>query len=93
MTHTRTPFSAVAVLICAPFQVMSAALIFKRSKLTGSVSGGLPETQECIEFCHKNGIKPTIELVKADQIDDVFKTLKKGSDSVVRYVLDIDNSL
>ena len=58
----------------------------------GSLIGGIAATQECIEFCDKHDIKPAIEIVKGDQIIEVFEKLTKKNDSITRYVLDIDAS-
>ena len=49
-------------------------------------------TQECIDFCAKNNIVVSHELVKADQLDDIYKCLTAKNDSVKRYVLDCQNS-
>ena len=67
--------------------------MIKRQSLSGSLIGGVKETQEVIDFCAKNNIKPAIELVKGDKISDVYKTLMGKNDSITRYVLDIEMSM
>ena len=65
----------------------------KGAILTGSMIGGLANTQEVIDFCAAKDIKPTIELIHWNKLDEVYKTLGAGNDRVVRYVIDMDQSL
>ena len=65
----------------------------KNINLTGSLIGTLADTQEVINFCAEKNIKPNVELITADQLEDVYKTLNSGNDRVVRYVIDMDKSL
>ena len=74
-------------------QLGSMDLIFKQVALTGSLIGNMKDTQEVIDFCAEQNIKPKIELVTGDKLDDVFKILESGNDMVIRYVLDMDKSL
>ena len=53
----------------------------------------MADTQEVIDFCAEKNIKPEIEVITSDKLDHVFKVLEKGNDRVVRYVLDIDESI
>ena len=50
-----------------------ANLIFKRRSLTGSLIGGIAETQEMLDFCGKHGITSDIELIAANQIDEAYE--------------------
>lgn len=79
-------------LVGAPHQVPQLPLIMRRVSIAGSVIGGMTETQECIDFCAKNNIVVSHEIVKAVQLDNVFKNLAAKNDSVKRYVLDCQNS-
>ena len=67
-------------------------LIMKRLIIAGGGIGGIPETQECMDFCAKNKIFSKIKMVKASELDDVFATLVNKNDQVIRYVLDIEGS-
>jgi uncharacterized zinc-type alcohol dehydrogenase-like protein len=62
-------------------------LIFKRRSLAGSMIGGIPETQEMLDFCAEHGIVADIELIGADQIDDAYERMLK-SDVKYRFVID-----
>jgi len=80
-------------LVLGDHSLTQLPLLFKRLSVSGSLIGGMPETQECMDFCAKHKIIPKIELVKADQLDAVYESLAKKNDQIVRYVLDIDASL
>ena len=67
-------------------------LMLRKLRITGSIIGGISETQECIDFCHKHGIIPNIKVVTSDALLDIYKRLKDKNDSAVRYVLDIEAS-
>lgn len=61
--------------------------------MAGSLIGGIPETQECIDFCAKMNITPEIELITADRLDEIHQRLQEKNDSIKRYVLDMKKSL
>ncbi|USX25945.1 NAD(P)-dependent alcohol dehydrogenase [Oxalobacteraceae bacterium OTU3CINTB1] len=62
-------------------------LIMKRRSIAGSMIGGIPETQEMLDFCAEHGIVADIELVRADQINDAYERMLKG-DVRYRFVID-----
>lgn len=62
-------------------------LIFKRRSLSGSMIGGIPETQEMLDFCAEHGIVSDIEVIRADQINSSFERMLKG-DVKYRFVID-----
>ncbi|WP_172150212.1 MULTISPECIES: NAD(P)-dependent alcohol dehydrogenase [Pseudomonas] len=64
-------------------------LIMKRRTLAGSMIGGIPETQEMLDFCAEHGIVADIELVRADQINESYERMLKGD---VKYRFVIDNA-
>jgi alcohol dehydrogenase (NADP+)/uncharacterized zinc-type alcohol dehydrogenase-like protein len=54
---------------------------------TASIIGGIPETQEVIDYCAKNKIYPSIEVIKAEEINNAWvKVLNKKAR--YRYVID-----
>ncbi|WP_449556704.1 NAD(P)-dependent alcohol dehydrogenase [Huaxiibacter chinensis] len=63
------------------------SLIAKRRTLAGSMIGGLPETQEMLDFCAEKGIVADIELIHAGQINDAYERMLKG-DVHYRFVMD-----
>ena len=64
-------------------------LIFKRRSIAGSMVGGIPETQEMLDFCAEHGIVADIELIRADQINEACERMLKGD---VKYRFVIDNA-
>lgn len=64
-------------------------LIFKRRALAGSMIGGIPETQEMLDFCAAHGIVSDIELIRADEINQAYERLLRGD---VKYRFVIDNA-
>ena len=62
-------------------------LIFKRRSITGSMIGGIPETQEMLDFCAEHNIVSDIELIRADQINEAYERMLKG-DVKYRFVID-----
>ena len=64
-----------------------AMLIFGRRSIAGSLIGGLPETQEMLDFCAERGIVADIEMIRAGQIDEAYERMLK-SDVKYRFVID-----
>jgi len=63
------------------------SLITKRRSLAGSMIGGIPETQEMLDFCAEHGIVADIEMIRADQINDAYERMLEG-DVRYRFVID-----
>ncbi|MGE4449818.1 NAD(P)-dependent alcohol dehydrogenase [Castellaniella sp.] len=62
-------------------------LIMKRRRLAGSMIGGIPETQEMLDFCAEQGIVADIEMIRADEINGAYERMLKG-DVKYRFVID-----
>jgi len=65
------------------------SLIMKRRSLAGSMIGGIPETQEMLDFCAEHGLVADIEMIRADQINEAYERMLKGD---VKYRFVIDNA-
>ena len=63
-------------------------LIFGNRAIAGSIIGGLPETQEMLDFCAANAIVPEIEIIPAEKINEAWDTLERG-DIPHRFVIDM----
>lgn len=70
-----------------PNQVSAFALIFGRKHLTGSLIGGIKETQEMLDFCAKKKVLSDIELVPASKINEAYERTIK-SQVKYRFVID-----
>jgi len=71
-----------------PQAVSAFSLLFPRKQLAGSLIGGLPETQEMLDFCGKHNITCDIELIKMQQINEAYERMLK-SDVKYRFVIDM----
>jgi len=79
-------------LVMSPHPVQQLPLMFGKLSIAGSLIGGLPETQECIDFCMKHNIIPKIKIVTSKDLGEVYKELASKNDSIIRNVLDIEAS-
>ena len=62
-------------------------LVFGRRSIAGSLIGGLPETQEMLDFCAEHGITATIEMIDIAEIDTAYDRMQR-SDVKYRFVID-----
>jgi len=62
--------------------------IFKRRSLAGSLIGGLPETQEMLDFCAQHNITSDIELIPMQKINEAWDRVVT-SDVKYRFVIDL----
>ncbi|ASK33162.1 NAD(P)-dependent alcohol dehydrogenase [Alloalcanivorax mobilis] len=68
--------------------VQAGALVGKRRVLGGSLIGGLPETQEVLDFCAEHGISCDVEMLDINHINEAYERMKKG-DVKYRFVIDM----
>ena len=81
------------VMICVgapptPAEVAVFSLIGGRRSLAGSMIGGLPETQEMLDYCAEKGITSDIELIDIASINKAYERMLK-SDVRYRFVIDM----
>ncbi|MGV9264191.1 NAD(P)-dependent alcohol dehydrogenase [Kitasatospora sp. NPDC003701] len=70
-----------------PVEVLAQALLTGGKSLSGSMIGGLPETQEMLDFCAEHQVTAEIELIRADQINEAYARVL-ASDVRYRFVID-----
>jgi uncharacterized zinc-type alcohol dehydrogenase-like protein len=63
-------------------------LIFKRRSISGSLIGGIEETQEMLDFCAKHGITSDVEMIAMPDIETAYARMLK-SDVKYRFVIDM----
>jgi uncharacterized zinc-type alcohol dehydrogenase-like protein len=68
--------------------VHGAPLAMRNRAVAGSLIGGLPETQEMLDFCADHGIHPEVEIIGPEQINDAWERMVKG-DVRYRFVIDM----
>mmetsp|Transcript_15200 Transcript_15200/g.21334 ORF Transcript_15200/g.21334 Transcript_15200/m.21334 type:complete len:427 (+) Transcript_15200:75-1355(+) len=71
------------------FELMAMDLIFGRKKLGGSMIGGIKETQEMLNFCAEHNIAPDVESIAAEDVNEAFYKLSRGTNKAPRYVIDM----
>ena len=64
------------------------AFIMGRKRMAGSLIGGLPETQEMLDFCAQHGIGSDIETIPVQRIDEAYERMLRG-DVKYRFVIDM----
>ena len=74
----------------SPFEqpLQAANLVSKRRILAGSLIGGMPETQEVLDFCAEHNITCDIEMLDIQNINEAYERMKKG-DVKYRFVIDM----
>lgn len=75
--------------VAAPFDVSAFQLLVSRYSIEGSLIGGIPETQEMLDFCAKHNIVPEYQVIHAKDADAQFKALMDGTAAANRKVIDI----
>jgi uncharacterized zinc-type alcohol dehydrogenase-like protein len=70
-----------------PMPVSSFNLIFARRSLSGSLIGGIAETQEMLDFCGKHNITADVEVIPIQKVNEAYDRLLKQD---VKYRFSID---
>ena len=70
-----------------PLAVAAFGLLFGRRSLSGSPIGGIPETQEMLDFCGKNNITSDVEVIPIQKVNEAYERLLKSD---VKYRFSID---
>ena len=70
-----------------PIQVPSAHLVFTGRCIAGSLIGGLPETQEMLNYCAEQKIAADVEVIAVDQINEAYERML-NNDVKYRFVID-----
>jgi alcohol dehydrogenase (NADP+) len=71
-----------------PLSLNVGSLIYGRRSLSGSLIGGIKETQEMLDFCGKHNVTADIELIPIQKINEAYDRLGK-SDVKYRFVIDM----
>lgn len=69
-------------------EVHPFSLLGKRKSIAGSGIGGLPETQEMLDYCAAHNIVSDIEMIDMKDIQNAFDRMAKG-DVRYRFVIDM----
>src|SRR5207249_4633695 len=70
-----------------PLGVAAFGLIGRRRSLSGSMIGGIAETQEVLDFCGKHNITADVEVIPIQKVNEAYERLLKSD---VKYRFSID---
>lgn len=70
-----------------PLVVPFFPLAAYRRSLSGSLIGGIPETQDMLDFCAEHDVTPEIEVIAPDYINEAYERVL-ASDVRYRFVID-----
>ncbi|MGA9149582.1 MAG: zinc-binding dehydrogenase, partial [Candidatus Nitrosopolaris sp.] len=70
-----------------PHAVSAFGLLFKRRSLSGSLIGGIDETQEMLDFCGKHNITADVEVIPIHKVNEAYERLSRAD---VKYRFSID---
>jgi len=73
-----------------PPAVSVFSLISGRRSIAGSMIGGMPETQEMLDYCGKNNITADVEVIPIQKINQAFERMLK-QDVKYRFVIDMSS--
>lgn len=81
------------VMICvgvppATMEIVGFNLIFGRRSVAGSLIGGLPETQEMLDYCAEHNIVSDVEIININYVNEAYERMLKG-DVKYRFVIDM----
>ena len=81
------------VMICvgvppSPIEIVGFNLLQNRRSIAGSAIGGLPETQEMLDYCAEHNITSDVEVIDMAYINEAYERMLKG-DVKYRFVIDM----
>jgi alcohol dehydrogenase (NADP+) len=71
-----------------PLELQVFSLIGRRRSIAGSLIGGIPETQEMLDYCGRNGIVSDVEVIPIQEINEAYERMIRG-DVRYRFVIDM----
>jgi len=70
-----------------PLPVAVFGLLFRRRSFSGSLIGGIAETQEMLDFCGENKITSEVEVIPIQKVNEAYDRVVKSD---VKYRFSID---
>ncbi len=70
-----------------PLPVSAFGLIFRRRSFSGSLIGGIAETQEMLDFCGQHNITSDVEVIPMQKVNEAYERLVRSD---VKYRFSID---
>jgi uncharacterized zinc-type alcohol dehydrogenase-like protein len=66
------------------------SLITRRASVAGSMIGGMPETQEMLDYCGHHHIAAEVEVIPIQKINEAFERMLK-QDVKYRFVIEMSS--
>ncbi len=81
------------IMICVgvpptPMEIVGFNLLGNRLSIAGSGIGGIPETQEMLDYCAENNITSDVEVIDMAYINEAYERMMKA-DVKYRFVIDL----
>jgi uncharacterized zinc-type alcohol dehydrogenase-like protein len=70
-----------------PLPVSAFGLLFGRKSISGSLIGGIAETQEMLDFCGEHNVTADVEVIPIQKVNEAYERLLKSD---VKYRFSID---
>jgi uncharacterized zinc-type alcohol dehydrogenase-like protein len=70
-----------------PLTIHATSLLFGRRSLSGSIIGGIAQTQEMLDFCGKHNIAADVEVIPIQKVNEAYERMLR---SEVKYRFSID---
>jgi alcohol dehydrogenase (NADP+) len=80
-------FTQVGMPVNGALQINNFNMVFNEVNYNASMIGGIPETQELMDYCARNEIYPQIQIIKAAEINDAWEKVV-NKEARYRYVID-----
>jgi uncharacterized zinc-type alcohol dehydrogenase-like protein len=73
-----------------PMAISAFSLLMGQRNLSGSLIGGIAQTQEMLDFCGVHGITADVEVIAIQKVNEAYERLLR-SDVKYRFVLDMES--
>jgi alcohol dehydrogenase (NADP+)/uncharacterized zinc-type alcohol dehydrogenase-like protein len=80
-------YTQVGMPVGFELTLSNIGLASNRVNFNASLIGGMPETQEVMDYCADNKVFPQIQIIKAEQINDAWEKVV-NKQARYRYVID-----
>ena len=80
-------FTQVGMPIAGKLSINNFLMIRNRANFNGSLIGGIPETQEIMDYCADEQLLPQIKVINASEVNDAWDNVV-NKEARYRYVID-----
>jgi len=80
-------FTQVGQPVNGELSINNFNMIFNRVNFNGSLIGGIPETQEVVDYCAEKSIYPQIQIIQGEDVNQAWEKVV-NKEARYRYVID-----